>query len=146
MSDGVAVRRARTVAVIEDDPDIRWLLEELAQDAGFEVQMYATYDEALMRLAAQPVNAIIADCIDCGYITPTESDRARLAELAEPCANHLAHGAPLGERRHHCCDTGRRLGGSETDRLQCLAGSTRACLSGALIDGSCCRTLLVTGR
>ena len=82
MSDGVAVCRPRTVAVIEDDPDIRWLLEELAQDAGFEVQMYATYDEALMRLAAQPVNAIIADCIDCGYITPTESDRARLAELA----------------------------------------------------------------
>ena len=47
MSDGLAVRRARTVAVIEDDPDIRWLLEEFAQDAGFEVQMYATYDEAL---------------------------------------------------------------------------------------------------
>jgi DNA-binding NtrC family response regulator len=82
MSDGVVVRRPRTVAVIEDDPDICWLLEELAQDAGFEVQMYATYDEALMRLATDPVNAIIADCIDCGYITPTESDGARLAELA----------------------------------------------------------------
>ena len=94
MSDGVAVRRARTVAVIEDDPDIRWLLEELAQDAGFEVQMYATYDEALMRLAAQPVDAIIADCIDCGYITPTESDRARLAELSddlEPTAPTILH-------------------------------------------------------
>jgi DNA-binding NtrC family response regulator len=36
------MRRAPTVAVIEDDPDIRWLLEELAQDAGFEVQMYDT--------------------------------------------------------------------------------------------------------
>src|ERR1700674_344869 len=94
MSDGVAVRRSRTVAVIEDDPDIRWVLEELAQDAGFEVQMYATYDEALMRLAAQPVNAIIADCMDYGYITPTESDRARLGRVGGLCANHLAHRAP----------------------------------------------------
>jgi DNA-binding response OmpR family regulator len=127
MSDGPAVRRARTVAVIEDDPDIRWLLEELAQDAGFEVQMYDTYDEAFMRLAAQPVNAIIADCIDCGYITPTESDRARLAELASLAPIILHTARPLGDRRHHCCDTGRRLVGSKpTDFSVLLAALEHA--------------------
>jgi hypothetical protein len=54
--------------------------------------LYATYDEALLRLAAQPVSAIIADCIDCGYIAPTESDRTRIAELARhaPTILHTA--------------------------------------------------------
>lgn len=112
-------------------PDIRWLLEAFARAAGFEVQLHATYDEALLRLAAQPVSAIIADCINCGYIAPTESDRTRIAQLARN-APTILHGAPLGERRHHCGGAGRRSGGSETDRLQHPAGTTRAGGSTAL--------------
>ncbi len=41
MNDGAALGRPRTVAIVEDDPDIRWLLEELAEGEGFEMQMYA---------------------------------------------------------------------------------------------------------
>ena len=110
MRDGVAVRCARTVAVAEDDPDIRWLLESWLKDAGFDLQVYATYDEALMGFsAAQPVNAIIADCIDCGYITPTESDRARLAELAshapKSSCTRRAHGRTTPPLLRHWTST-----------------------------------------
>jgi DNA-binding NtrC family response regulator len=104
MNDGAALGRPRSVAIVEDDPDIRWLLEELADGEGFEVQMYAAYDEALIRLATRPVSAISADRVDCGYKTPTESGRARIAELASdaPAILHTARPWARRQRRWEC--------------------------------------------
>jgi hypothetical protein len=48
MTDGEApgARAEHTLAIIEDDANLRWLLEEFARDSGFQFHMYATYDEA----------------------------------------------------------------------------------------------------
>jgi len=72
----------RVLAIIEDDADLRWLLEEFARESGFQFHMYATYDEAFTGLLVHPVDAIVADGVGCGFVAPTESDRARIAQLA----------------------------------------------------------------
>ena len=59
----------RVVAIIEDDADLRWLLEEFARErAASDSTMYTTYDEAFTGLLAHPVDAIIADCVGCGFL------------------------------------------------------------------------------
>lgn len=81
-AETAGARVERAVAIIKDDPDLRWLLEEFARDSGYRFHMYTTYDEAFTGLLAHPVDAIIADCVGCGFLAPSESDRARIAQLA----------------------------------------------------------------
>ena len=64
----------RVVAIIEDDADLRWLLEEFARESGFQFHMFATYDEAFTGLLAHPVDAIVADW--CGLRLRSRPPRA----------------------------------------------------------------------
>jgi CheY-like chemotaxis protein len=52
---------ARTILVIDDDPDVRGLLQMALEDAGYRVDVAADGQEALHRLSSRRPDAIVLD-------------------------------------------------------------------------------------
>ena len=60
MEDRDAIANAR-ILVIDDEPDIRALLERILDSAGYEVALAADGKEAVNQFRAKPANLVLTD-------------------------------------------------------------------------------------
>ncbi|MBM4060346.1 MAG: sigma-54-dependent Fis family transcriptional regulator [Planctomycetes bacterium] len=51
----------RHLLIVDDEPDLRWVLRGLFEDAGFAVDEAGDGDEALARLAERPFDVVLSD-------------------------------------------------------------------------------------
>lgn len=61
MSQAVLTPPLPTILIVDDDPDIALVLQDLLEHAGYRVQVAGTGAEALARVRAEPVSAVLLD-------------------------------------------------------------------------------------
>ncbi|MBS0168943.1 MAG: PAS domain S-box protein [Nitrospira sp.] len=61
MSSPVPTRPLPTILIVDDDPDITLVLQDLLEHAGYGVQVAGTGAEALAKVKAEPISAVLLD-------------------------------------------------------------------------------------
>ncbi|MBM3334323.1 response regulator [Candidatus Sumerlaeota bacterium] len=72
----MAQAHEKTILVVDDEPDVRYYLQTILEDAGFRVETAADGDEALEKVKASP-----PDFISLDLVMPRKSGRKLFTEL-----------------------------------------------------------------